>query len=209
MATASTGDEQDRDRKRRELLLALFALLLLDTHHTLTDYADRFLAGTFTVAELHDSMVSALTNAHAHAAYLGRSLAGSRKPFGSADQQFAASVMLGQTLFISRLIADLHDGKYTVDGGGVSDGLSRRLQWYAWRLRGTAEEAWALSLPAGTLVNWITTAEESCPDCQEMQADNPHEADKLDKYPGSGQTICALGCKCFLETTDGQRCFTL
>lgn len=137
-------------------------------------------------------------------------MAGVAQPMSQADYQFGQAAMAGQASFLTRLVNDLNRARYPLtDDGDLPPDLVRRLLWYAYRLRGTAEEAWIYSLPPGTLVDWVTTAEESCADCLDMEATSPHVAEELDKFPGSGQTECVLNCRCFLRTADGQRCFTL
>jgi len=205
--------EHDKKRKRREMLLALFALLLLDTHHTLNDYATRFLTGALTLTELHDALVTHLAAAHAHAAYLGRSLAGSRKPFGSADQQFAASVMFGQVLFLSGLLQDLQGGKYrAADDGTLPNALTARLWAYCVRCYGTANEAWGLTLGPDARFLWFlgVNVEHHCDVCPERQAESqvePYTLDTIPGWPGDCSTPCLWNCDCTVKTTDGEECF--
>ena len=47
-------------------------------------------------------------------------------------------------------------------------------------------------------LNWITTANESCDDCLDMQSKNPWEPTDLMRVPGDGSTECKTHCKCRL-----------
>lgn len=51
----------------------------------------------------------------------------------------------------------------------------------------------------GKKVNWTVHPGESCSDCLEMEANNPHDVERLTKYPGSGHTQCRGNCNCTLE----------
>lgn len=219
MASAVTADdttEETRKRRDRELLLALFLLLVSDCNHELTAYCSQYLAGTISLVRLQEMLTTHLTSAHAHAAYLGRRLAGNRQPFSQHDQQFGAWVMYGQVRFLQGLIGDLRAGRYgertasetpdtTEATVAVSAALSARLSLYAIRLRGTANEAWTLSLPPDTLLDWVLGEPEThhCQTCPERAASGPYLASRISFWPGDGTSECGVRCLCEWQIAGG------
>ena len=212
MADLTTETTEQRRNRERDLLALLFLLCLTDLHEHLSAQCALYLAGGMSIHRLTARLTAALIGAHAQACWLGRRLAGASAPMGEADTRFAQYALQQQSRYLTGLVNDLARGKDVQAADAVdtiSAALSSRLLQWARRTRGTAEEAWALSLAPGTLVNWQTTAEESCTDCETLHAQNPHPRVTLDKFPGSGQTECRLGCRCYLETVGGERCFEL
>lgn len=200
-------DEEKRRKRERDALLLLFAFLLSDAYHRLTSTIQSYIAGTLGSSwVLSDTLTEILTDAHSHAAYLGRRLAGVRNPFGSGDVRFGRSVMLGQTRYLAGLVNDLANEKYEADSGA----LANRITLYVKRLRGTSEEAWAVALPGATLIYWVLGENENhCPECRDLAAGSPYRADSITTTPGSGQTSCLSACRCHLRTTNGEVCFEL
>jgi hypothetical protein len=203
--------EEERKRKERDLILALFLLLSQDTQHTLTSRIQDYLHGSLTYFALTDALTAALMDAHAHAAYLGRRLAGNRQTFGVYDAQFSQVVMLGQSPYLQRLVTDVVTGKYTPDADGTLPGdLTSRIGMYVKRLRGTANHAWALSLPADTLIYWrLGSTEQHCTGCPPLAEGSPYTNATLPTVPCNGDTPCLTSCDCFLETETGERGFEL
>jgi hypothetical protein len=205
-ATAVTDAEKRRRADEEAMLLGLFAILSRDTVHRLREIVTAYLNSMSTFWTLSDSLVAALSDSHAHASYLGRRLAGSRTPYGHADQLFAASVMAEQSVFLQGLLQDLQAGKYA---DGVTGALAARLAMYARALRKTANESWALNLHEGTLINWVLSdvPEKHCGRCPELAAGSPYPSHALPTYPASGELPCKVNCLCHLETVDGAGAF--
>lgn len=196
--------DEDRRKKERATILALFLLLLSDTETHLRQQVALYQAGNLSIFALSTAITAALLGAHMHATYLGRRLAGILAPLGLQDQQFAQSVMAEQAAYIDGLIRAIQAGRYT-DAGG----LDGRLAMYARRLLGTANLAWALSLPAGTMVDWVLSSAEHCADCVARAAGGPYDAHTIPWVPGDGQSACTVNCRCELVTVDGERGFVL
>ena len=209
-STVETPEEAEkRKRREREALLLLFFFLIQDTRHTLTRAVMLYLAGTLAFGDLSDALASTLTDAHAHAAYLGRRLAGARGPFGAADRQFGATIAFEQAGYLQGLLHDLESGRYAAgDDGELPGDLANRIRLYVLRCRGTALEAWSLALPPDTLINWVLGPNTNhCPSCPQFAAGSPYRADSLPTTPGSADCICLSACKCHLETLGGATAF--
>lgn len=205
------GTDDERRQRERETILLLFLLLLGDTDHTLTADVTRFLSGTSGIAEVTEGLTTTLTNAHGHAAYLGRRAAGHRQPMNAADRSFGGTVMVEQATFLQGLLHDLESGRYALTDGKLPGDLAQRLLLYARGIRATAQEAWCLALPAGTRIHWRlgSEPEHHCTVCPEIAAAGPYDAHDMPTFPGAGDTPCLANCFCFLETDDGLRGFVL
>lgn len=200
--------EADPQDDRRALILALFLLLLKDTQSQLAKDVRAYFAGTITIYRLSDLLTNTLMDSHAHAAYLGRRLSGSTAPFSRVDRGAGTVIMFGQLRYLEGLIRDIEAGRYPVlHDGSLPRALTARLQLYANALRNTADRAWIGSLDGETLINWNTTAKESCPGCLAQEAANPHVARTMTTLPG-GET-CGASCRCELQIVGGAGGFTL
>jgi hypothetical protein len=194
----------DAARRDEEAIYVLWRLLARDTDHNLQEIVGGYYAGTVSVWSLSDRLVTALHEAHSHAVYLGRRLAGDRRPYGRHDQDFAASVMIGQGRYLRGLVSDIITGKYPVGAdGALPADLVRRLNLYVNVLRATALHAWTLNLPAGTLVNWTLHPAEHCEDCTSRAAGGPYDAHTIPWHPADGSSACLTNCKCTLEIVGG------
>lgn len=148
--------------------------------------------------------------AHVQAATLGRNLAGaSVAPID--NQEFAASVMREQVPFVAGLVEDVAAGRYELaDDGSLPPALKQRAELYALRLRGTANEAWVLSLSPNTLIRWtLDPSALHCEKCKEYADGSPYTAATLPTTPGSADCLCLSRCRCELETVDGRGGFVL
>lgn len=201
--------DAERQKRTEEELFLLFSLLTRDTRHQLEQIASGYYAGSVSAWQLSDRLVQALNSSHAHATYLGRRLAGKRQPFGTADQQFAASIVIGQGQYLRGLVSDILTGRYTPkEDGTINAALAARLALYAARLRGTALESWLLNLPQATMVRWVLHPAEHCEDCISRAEGSPYDAHTIPWTPSDGSSACGVNCKCTLETVDGQAGFS-
>ncbi len=207
--------EEARKKKERDALALLFLLLLSDTNDRLTTAVQSYISGSVSSFAMSDSMTSTLVDAHSHAAYLGRRLAGVRLPFGAADVQFGQSVALDQSKYLAGLVNDLRQGRYKPGPDEPTEempgDLTNRLRLYTKRLRGTSEEAWLNTLAPGTLIYWRlgNPKTEHCEICPELAAGGPYKADRMPTTPGLGDTPCFSACLCYLVADDGASCFHL
>jgi hypothetical protein len=81
--------------------------------------------------------------------------------------------------------------------GRVSEAQAlARIQQYG---NATQQSYWREWSTTRKLVNWHVNPGESCGGCLDMEAQNPHNPDTMDKYPGSGATECRGNCNCTLE----------
>lgn len=210
-------DDDDPDDKDRKHLLALFLLLLTTTRNEFTAHISAYLAGTITLAGLSDALVGVLQNSHTDAVALGRQLAGvGGSDVTEADTAFADVIVAGQETFLAGLLRDLESGRYTTQAvsdaitdmgpaeGLISGALAARIDLWARRLRGSSNASWIMAQPEGTLVDWITTANESCDGCLGMEGDNPHVSDQMEAFPSDGLQPCGVNCKCFLSLASGE-----
>lgn len=186
-------------------------MLTADTRHNLLQIVTGYYNGTVSLWQLSDALVHALRDAHAHSAYLGRRLAGNRAPFGRGDQDFAASVVIGQSRFLEGLVTAIQGGQYS---GADDAALVRRIGAYTRVLRGTAHEAWGLSLPDDTMVDWVLGPLEHCKpepgypySCVMLADGGPYPVRQMPTWPGLCQTPCVFSCGCVARTQGGQSGF--
>jgi len=110
---------------------------------------------------------------------------------GIADQEM--SDFFGD--FIDRVAEG--DPRYVdADGNLRLSNINARLDMYAHRMRGTANESFVLNSPRLSTFIWRLGDAEHCDDCIAMAADSPYTADNLWTYPGAGETECLTHCKC-------------
>lgn len=200
---------QTDDEKNRALLFAALLLLMQSARKQLTADITAFVLGSISLSALTEMVVSALAEAHTGATVLGRRLAGvgGADPTES-DDAFAASVMDEQEEFLAGLFTDLREKRYAGADGSVDATkglLAQRILLYALAVRATALESWVLAQPAGTVIEWVTTAGENCECCLSEEADSPHDAAAMTTFPG--QCSCGPMCKCFLRIEGGALAF--
>jgi hypothetical protein len=181
--------------------------LLERTWDTLADLARQVASGEITPAEFGDRMAAALETAHAAAVVLGREHGGDDAPQDQDDRRFAERMVDQEAEFLAGFVADLESGHYTGDGAAAAAAIERRAEMYGNALVGTALAVWVLTLPPTTLYWWrLGPAEKNCGDCPSRAAGSPYTRGTLPEW---GTAECLSYCKCFVETGDGQRGFTL
>lgn len=125
------------------------------------------------------------------------------------DIDAAVDAVSVQRPFAESFATAVAGGRYEAvseTGEAITDtaAVARRAAAYVIALRVTANQAWIDALPGGTLFTWVLgAAEHHCGDCPSWAAGGPYGADDLPALPGDGSSECGIGCKCDLETTDG------
>jgi hypothetical protein len=154
-----------------------------------------------------ERMIDFLTRAHSQAAYLGRYRAGDTSPKDGDDLAFAMRVVRGEDVFLARFEDALRAGRYTNEDGTLNTAaIQVRADLYLRRVRGTANETWALTTPGE--IHWeIDTSAENCEDCLRHRAGSPYTWERLPTYPRAGETRCVTGCRCKLIAEGGGRSF--
>lgn len=202
---------EDSERKpiNRKLAQSLLHIVGHDAQKNLTEYVGRLARREMAAATLGAEAVALLADAHAHAAYLGRRLAGVPGAFGQADIDFGEAIAQEQGLFMSRFVNDIESGKYLLESGELDEkAIQRRADMYVKRLLGTANEAWAAAHPPDAQIAWrLGGTENHCPECPAYAEAGPYRADSLPAHPGDGSTTCGTNCLCYLENTDGEQGF--
>lgn len=185
---------------------------LAATRETLSSLASHWAAGEITPQQFGDTVDQALLAAHAGAVRIGRWHAGDRAPAEEDDLRFAETVRDEEAEFLAAFVRDLDGDRYRgEDGSRNGVAVARRASLYANRLIGTANEAWALTLPEETELTWILGEPETshCEECPALAAASPYTPATLPTYPGQGRTPCITQCLCSLETSAGQAGFSL
>jgi len=73
-----------------------------------------------------------------------------------------------------------------------------RAEMYAKAVQSAYWSGSAAEAPEGVKMAWITTANESCEDCLELESGGPYSPDELPTTPGAGDTKCLSRCRCYL-----------
>jgi hypothetical protein len=172
--------------------------------------AEHVAQGFISPTEFGDQMASLLTIAHTRAVVLGRHHAGDTAPEEADDREFAEQVIDGESEFLHAFVRDIAEGRYQdADGEWRLAGLQRRAGMYSDKIRGTAQEAWGLALPEGTLFFWHLNDAAHCLDCPELEENSPYTIDTIPTWPGKGETECRTSCRCWTRTNDGRDGFRL
>lgn len=199
-------EDGNGDEKRRKALLLLLLLLLSGTEGQIDDLVDSLAAAAISPQTLADQAYALLIPAHAHAAYVGRMLAGNTQPFGGLDQAFGQAAADEQRPFLTAFAGDLLSDRYREPDSGAwrVAAIKGRAALYARRLLGTANETWALSLPEGALIWWHLEPEaDHCDECPVLADNSPYAVQDLPAYPGDGKTACTTNCRCWLSSDAG------
>jgi hypothetical protein len=197
--------DSPQDRLRRLRREADDDILLL-----LAAWADQSETWDVTRAHLADTLEAGHVDAHS----LGRQLAGETAGVTEEDRTEGAAAWAADAPFWDKLDADVKRGRYGVPGSDVdppkTDQLARRVGMYADKWTGTANEAWALSLPDGTELTWELgpNDETHCHDCPIYADGSPYTPDDLPAFPGDGSTDCLTLCTCRLVSSDGVEGFS-
>lgn len=155
-----------------------------------------------------DDLFSLLEGLHETAVTLGRHRGGDLTPPEPDDRAFAQDVLRGEDTFLAAFQEDLARGRYDSreDGTPRMGAIRQRAKMYLDRVRGTANEVWALT--TGGLFYWEYDPEaENCSDCLELEAHSPYLWNNLPTYPRQGMTLCRTSCRCLLKAQDGSESF--
>ena len=207
LITAKTG-VYDRFRRDQQLLGLMDAL-----KDDLEKVARDLIAGRVTSTGAVQAADKVFTLRHNQAAVLGFKLAAAQNKMVNPLMAFPASighrVAQSQNPFFRSLRTDILEGRYEEEDGKRSAALDARLQLYANRLAGTANESWADAMQkSGVLVLWVLGEnEEHCGDCLFESKQGWRNPGMLKRYPGDGSTICVTNCRCALTTKGGVASF--
>lgn len=152
--------------------------------------------------------IDLLRDAHTRAVYLGRWRAGDTAPFEADDRRFADLVMRHEEPFLTDFEDALVAGRYqTPEGEPRREAVRARASLYLLRIKGTANEAWALA--TGGMLWWVLdpTEEHHCDDCPALARMSPYMWNALPTVPAAGQTVCLVRCKCTLRDAQGNTAF--
>lgn len=173
--------------------------------------ARRLADGKIDLATWQERFLDILIDRHAAAAEIGR-----RRATGAAPGRLDEDTSLGgvvadsEALYLQGFADDIAGGRYTGEDGRIdAEAISRRSGFYAARLLGTANEAFALGSGEGESFDWVLGgAEDHCQDCPDLAAGSPYPAALLWAYPRGGTTACLFHCKCHLKRVgDGRTGF--
>lgn len=144
-----------------------------------------------------------LTEAHVRAGVLGRNRSGDDRARNSLDQAWGVAAWAEDGYRWQRFASDIRSGRYT-DAAGVqmTDAIRARVNMYASKTRGTANQAFANQSGDLTL-DWVMLNIENCRDCPRLEAGSPYTKDSLPFHPGTGRTQCLTNCGCVLDREDG------
>lgn len=189
----------------RELLRLVAASLRSRLKTSALDAA----TGSLSVDEAVSRGLAAFLESHANASHAGRALNGVSHGVDAADRALGRVTAMEQAVYFEKFAASLEGGKYQRDDGTLDEAaIERRAGLYTTRLRGTANEAWALSLPDDDLVIWeLGGSEESCSVCPDLAAQGPYKRAELPTFPGANETPCLFNCNCQLRSQSGTEAF--
>lgn len=172
---------------------------------------------TLDAGELGETMADILSDAHEGAASVGRRRTGDEHVFSEEDRVLADRVMEGERSFVNAFMDDIRAGRYwdSTEERIVFAAIFARALMYLARLSGTANEAYVEASGDGYTWTWVLdplaehceTESGECLDCPTLAAGGPYTAETLPTYPGAGDTLCLLGCRCHIERDDGRRGF--
>ena len=181
-----------------------------DTRQALSDLAAEWADGLLSARSFADAMDEVLLQAHTAAVVIGRTHAGDDAPEEADDRRFAETVVEGEHDYLQAFRQEMDAGRY-LDAEGHRDGdlVEARAKLYADRITGTANEAWALTLPEETLITWTLKedAESACSDCPEIAKRSPYTPATIPTYPGKNETLCKNRCRCATSLESGQAGF--
>lgn len=179
------------------------------TREALSRLADEWAAGHLSAGMFTSACDEVLLEAHTQAVVIGRTHAGDDTPQETDDRRFAEAIVEEERDYLRGFRRDLDEGRYLDDDGHRNGAaVTRRVESYAGRVTGTANEAWSLALPSDTLLWWRLQSEEgACTDCPELADASPWTPGELVAHPGGNQTSCLQNCRCDLVTEAGQRGF--
>lgn len=101
-----------------------------------------------------------------------------------------------QALFFNRWARQIRGN---IPPSPVSD-KSRR-EMYATTLDSAFTRGALSRLPSRSVVTWVLTAKESCPNCIDFAGGGPYEPSTLPAVPRDGETRCKMSCKCYLQVS--------
>lgn len=93
----------------------------------------------------------------------------------------------------------LHNFANDISAGRVSEAQAlARIKQYGKATQQSYHREW-VQVRKGKKINWNVNPGENCSGCLDMQSQNPHDAESMTKFPGSGDTPCRGNCNCTLS----------
>ena len=159
------------------------------------------------------SVMPLLVMAHAESYALGDGLAKAQQNItgwpstqpSPVPSALTDKIAESERAFLEKFANDIQSGLYVDELGNLRvDALRARAELYAHRLYGTAQRGWLDAMPRTVMLYWIARDDTgTCFDCATLEANGPYTADTIPTWPGSGDTDCNVGCRCWIETADG------
>lgn len=164
---------------------------------------DRLAGEEIDAAAWRELTGARLEDGHVRATTLGRQRAGDLTDRNVVDLVSGRARYREDAPYLDRFAEQIAAGKYDDGRGGLRTApMKQRLELYAQRTRGTANEAFAHT-SGDDLFDWVMLAAEHCEVCPTRQAGSPYTAATLPSYPGDGRTPCLANCGCVLVRHDG------
>lgn len=198
-------DDSEDDTPDKKKGVRLLLVVVDDIASELTNGSKSLIDGSMTVRQFVDSAVESLVPMHTRAATYGRARATGSGPSTlptSADAVIGRRVAESQRPYLENLAQDI------LQGNASDAQLLNRLQQYGQRAVGTANEVWVANQPETETIDWIDTGDNAeCENCVSRAANGPYTSETLPSVPGDGSTLCQMRCRCYLETSGGERSF--
>ncbi len=187
---------------------AAFNKLVGSRSNELHNLIEQWKSGRLSIDDLGDEYYDVLRRGHTEAYTLGAKQAGSKlepSVLQTLAEQHGRAQADAEQEWLDGFLSDLESDKYTDDEGKVNlSRINNRASMYAHKLRGTANQAFVDESPNDATYDWVMSGTEAhCNDCPRLAALSPYSADELFATPGSCDTECLTGCKCFLRRSDG------
>lgn len=162
--------------------------------------------GSITAEEWFRRILNQLQGGHTDAHLLGALLGGGNP--SDLDAQIAGLIAAdGQEPYLLNFLADIRAGRYGPMEDLSTSAIGSRLDLYALRLRGTANQAWTNAGDDLEQIHWRLGANDHCADCPEAASLGPYYPSTLAFVPGDGHTACRGNCTCWLERESGSKSF--
>jgi|GEM_PF-2205481 len=203
-ATEDEGDDDAEDDRKRKRLIPLLLSVMGEVPSAFEVTVADLQNGQVGITGFAQNVVEALEPLHTQAATLGRvraTLSGDTKVASAADIELGIKSAKSQLIYLEKLAGDIQ--------GGLSEAqIRQRVEGFARRLVGTANQAWANSLEKDDELDWVDTEDESeCGDCEELASNSPYTPETIPTLPGLCQTQCRKNCRCYVVAKSGSTSF--
>jgi hypothetical protein len=183
-----------------------FINLVRASRRDLLAIAQLLAAGEIDAREWAERFKQILNRDHARSWALGRQRAGDTLPFGIDDALRGVAAADMEADFLLSFLEAIQSGdkRYWDDDGKLRvDQVARRSRMYTGAYGGSANHAFAASVPDEAEIYWrLGGTENHCADCPEIAVLSPFTKDTLWTVPKGNETPCLFQCLCWLETFD-------